>query len=73
MKQELIDVIQKLSNLPVTDDLNQNLTRDLRLDSVALVQVAVSVHEKFGVDIGEKVDQGFKIETVGDILKCLSN
>lgn len=72
MKEQLIDLIQKLSSQKVMN-LEQNLTRDLRLDSVALVQVAVSVHEIFGVDIGEKVDQGYKIETVGDILHCLSN
>lgn len=72
MKEELIDLIQKLSSQKVMN-LEQSLTRDLRLDSVSLVQVAVNVHEKFGVDIGEKVDQGHKIETVGDILNCLSN
>ncbi len=72
MKDELIDLIQKLSTQKV-QNLEQSLTKDLRLDSVALVQVAVNVHEQFGVDIGEKVDQGYKIETVGDILQCLSN
>lgn len=72
MKDELIDLIQKLSSQKVLN-LEQSLTRDLRLDSVSLVQVAVNVHEKFGVDIGEKVDQGYKIDTVGDILHCLSN
>ncbi len=72
MKEQLIDLIQKLSTQKIMN-LEQSLTRDLRLDSVALVQVAVGVHETFGVDIGEKVDQGYKIETVGDILHCLSN
>lgn len=72
MKEQLIDLIQKLSSQKVMN-LEQSLTADLRLDSVALVQIAVSVHEIFGVDIGEKVDQGHKMETVGDILHCLSN
>lgn len=72
MKDELMSLLQKLSSQKVMN-LEQSLTRDLRLDSVALVQVAVIVHEKFGVDIGEKVDQGYKIDTVGDILHCLSN
>lgn len=72
MKEQLIDLIQKLSTQKVSN-LEQSLTKDLRLDSVALVQIAVQVHEVFGVDIGEKVDQGQKIETVGDILLCLNN
>lgn len=72
MKEDLINLIQKLTSQKVMN-LEQSLTRDLRLDSVSLVEVAVQVHEKFGVDIGEKVDKGHKIETVGDLLNCLSN
>lgn len=47
------------------------LKNDLGLDSVDLMNLAIFVHIEFGIDLGEKFDQGHRFETVGDITKCL--
>jgi len=48
------------------------LKEDLNLDSVLLIQLAIEINNQYGIDLGEKADQGKTIKTVGDILKCLN-
>lgn len=47
------------------------LKEDLHLDSILLIQLAIEINNQYGIDLGEKVDQGKSFKTVGDILQCL--
>jgi acyl carrier protein len=71
MQDKLFSILKNLS--PHQPDINENmnLKKDLRLDSLALVQMAVKIHEEFGVDLGEAADKGKNFNTVKDVIECI--
>ncbi len=70
-KKILSDIICKVIKKNIEINEQMSLKQDLKIDSVNLVQLSIEIHEKFGVDLGEKVDQGFSVSTVKDLLLCL--
>ncbi len=48
---------------------SDSLRDDLELDSFRLMELAVLVHESFGVDLGQLANQGEPFVTVADIAK----
>ena len=70
-KKQLFDLLQKITTSKVEILESSNLKKDLNMDSVSLVQLAIQINDIFGVDLGEKFDQGFPIDTVKDLISCL--
>ncbi len=72
MQAVVFKIISELSpvKIAITEDLD--LKKDLRFDSILLVELAVKMNEELNVDLGEKTDQGQELKTVKDILKCLA-
>jgi len=71
MKEKLYTILKSLSPHHPQIEANMKLKDDLRLDSLALVQLAVKIHEEFGVDLGQAADDGKTFNTVQDVLECL--
>ena len=70
-KNILFEIICKTIKKNIVIHEQMTLKEDLQIDSVNLVQLSIEIHEKFGIDLGEKVDQGFSVNTVKDLLLCL--
>ncbi len=58
-----------MSGLSVAIDPTSSLRDDLSLDSFRLMELAVAVHETFGVDLGQLANQGEAFGSVGDIAR----
>ena len=71
MEEKLFSILKELSPRVPNIQLDMNLKKDLFLDSLALVQLAVKINEVFGVDLGEAADQGRTFNTVKDVAECL--
>ena len=70
-EEKLKKIIKSLTPVSSEIGLESDLKNDLQLDSVALIQIVIRVDLDFGVDLGKAIEQGHKIVTVRDILKCL--
>ncbi len=70
MNSKIIAIIQQLAPAKFTVTEDHHLKKDLRFDSILLVQLAVKLNEELSIDLGAKADQGFEFNTVKDILKC---
>lgn len=71
MNEKVISIIQQLAPPNMIVSPEHHLKKDLRFDSIQLVQLAVRLNEELSIDLGAKADQGFEFNTVKDILKCL--
>lgn len=70
-ENRLKQIIKNLTPNQGEISLTSHLKNDLLLDSVALVQIVIRIDLDFGVDLGKSIEDGRKIDTVGDILNCL--
>ena len=49
--------------------LEDNLESDLDMDSLDIVEMAITCEEEFGIEISDNEIE--KIRTVGDLVKCI--
>lgn len=70
MKEEIINLIA--STLEISKDMineNTNLTKDLDLESLDLVDLVVAFEEKYGIEV---LDEDIKnLQTVKDIIEYI--
>jgi len=65
------DVVSDVAGVPLDDiQLEKSLVDDLDVDSLAIVEIMVSLEEKAGVSVPD--DQAKKLKTVGDIVTYLA-
>lgn len=68
LKKIILGLVKKTTPIHLDSDLK----KDLHLDSVLLVQLAMQIDLEFSVDLGAEVDKGKKLVTFGDLLQCLT-
>ena len=71
MDSKIVQIFKNLNPKIAVLESSMRLREDLHLDSVLLIQLAIDIHNQFGIDLGEKADQGKVFKTVGDIIACL--
>ena len=65
------DVVSDVAGVPLDDiQLEKSLVDDLDVDSLAIVEIMVSLEEKAGVSVPD--DQAKNLKTVGDIVTYLA-
>ena len=64
-------LLKRVSGRTAAISMQASLRDDLDLDSFRLMELAVSVHETFGVDLGQLANQGEPFVTVADLAKHL--
>ena len=70
MLEELRKIISEYTNVaPETITEETNIRRDLALDSLSLLNLAVSIENRFDLEISDRDVVG--IETVGDVIKII--
>ncbi len=65
----LESLLQRISGLSRAIGRTESLRDDLGLDSFRLMELAVGVHELFGIDLGLLANSGEVFESVSDISK----
>lgn len=50
-KQGVLDILNELTGEDLSEDMNQNIFENGLLDSMASVQMLLSLQEKFGIDV----------------------
>lgn len=70
MLDELRSIICEYANIaPEEITPETDFRRDIALDSLSLLNLAVAVEEKFGLEVSDRDAMG--IETVADIMKLI--
>ncbi len=62
-------VLRRVSNLSRAIEPSESLRDDLGLDSFRLMELAVMIHETFGIDLGELANRGEAFNTVNDLAR----
>ena len=67
MKNELIEIISKVTEIPVKKiNLDSNLVKDLKLESLDLVSLVAEFEEKYNIVVDDKDIKN--LQTVKDIV-----
>jgi acyl carrier protein len=70
MKDRVIRLLQNLSKVEQIS-MEDDLFNTLKLESVQLMDLTVSLHDMFGVDLGQMAMEGRSFQTVADIVSAI--
>ena len=70
MKNEVIEIISKVTEIPVKKiNLDSNLVKDLKLESLDLVSLVAEFEEKYNIVVDDKDIKN--LQTVKDIVEYI--
>ena len=67
--EEIISLLEPFNKEGITLDQNTNITSDLQIDSVAVMDFVMELEEK--LDISIPVNMLSEVQTIGDLVKVV--